>query len=48
MRRLFFALCLLACACLAAGCGGGGGGDVKNDTGSSDWDQLVWDQDPWA
>lgn len=42
-----------------AGCGGGGGGSSDDDStttddtttpdeGSSNWDQMVWDQDDWA
>ena len=30
---------------LLAGCGGGGGG---GDESSSDWDEMVWDQDDWT
>jgi hypothetical protein len=31
---------------LAVSCGGGGGGD--GETPSSNWDEMVWDQDNWA
>jgi len=30
-----------------SGCDGGGGGSPP-DTGSSNWDEMVWDQDNWA
>ena len=49
MKRLFFALCLFVFACTTTACGGGGGGGDDGDQGgSSNWDQLVWDQDLWA
>ena len=53
MKNWIFALCLLVLAGLLAGCGGGGGGDLDGgsdggDGGSSNWDQLVWNQDDWS
>ena len=36
---------------LAASCSGGGGGDEAQPPGqveSTDWDDLVWDEDVWG
>lgn len=30
-----------------AGCGGGGGGSSSTN-GSSNWDEMTWDQDNWG
>ncbi len=38
---IWFALLL---SLLLSACGGGGGGN----SGSSNWDSMVWDQDDWA
>jgi len=44
LRLVFaFALAVSLSACGGGGGGGGGGGT----TGSSNWDELVWDQDNW-
>ena len=29
-------------------CGGGGGGGAEPPGTSSNWDQMVWDQDKWG
>jgi len=47
-----FTLGLLAIVLLSA-CGGGGGGGAADTnaappSGSSNWDEMVWDQDKWA
>jgi hypothetical protein len=48
MRRLgFLALAgLLLFVGLLTACGGGGGGG--GSTGSSDWDEMVWNEDVWG
>lgn len=37
---------------LLSACGGGGGGATDTNaappSGSSNWDEMVWDQDKWA
>jgi len=37
----------LVLAAMLTGCGGGGGG-APAATGSSNWDEMTWDQDNWA
>lgn len=42
-------LVILLGAVLLTGCGSGGGDDDDSaTTGSSDWDEMVWDQDNWS
>ena len=33
---------------LLGGCSNGGGGGSNNTNPSSNWDEMVWDQDNWA
>ena len=50
-NKLLLLLLLLPLLALLGGCGGGGGGGSKvplPPSGSSNWDQMVWDQDDWA
>lgn len=49
MRRLGFLtfVGLLLFAGLLSACGGGGGGG-GGDTGSSNWNDLVWSEDVWG
>ncbi len=54
-RRIKAAISVLALATLGA-CGGGGSGSggaappppPPPPTGSSNWDQMIWDQGSWA
>lgn len=41
---------LLSMILLLNACGGGGGGDntTTAPAGSSNWDEMTWDQDNWA
>lgn len=41
---------VLLTVAVLTGCGGGGGsGDSPaRQTGSSDWDSMVWDRDNWS
>ncbi len=49
MRLITLHLVILLGAVLLTGCGsGGGGGDDPAATGSSNWDEMVWDQDQWS
>ena len=48
MKRLLILLMLLGSLTLIfAACGSGGGSDTPAPD-SSNWDELVWDQDNWA
>ena len=46
-HRAIRMLGVLAVALLSACGGGGGGGTTPLPAGSSNWDQMVWDQDNW-
>ena len=46
-RRLRL-LTLMGLLLVLASCGGGGGGSSVDETGSSNWDEMVWDEDDWA
>jgi hypothetical protein len=49
MKRLALVLSVLGLlAFLLPACGGGGSGDGNGVVPSSDWDEMVWDQDNWA
>lgn len=45
-----FAAYIIWSTFIVAGCGGGGGGGggVLPAAGSSNWDEMVWDQDNWG
>ena len=45
VRPIWFFAALMALMSLTA-CGGGGGGQPAS--GTSNWDQMVWDQDNWG
>jgi hypothetical protein len=45
-KLLLFLMAFGMLVTLMAACGGGGGGGGGD--GSSNWDELVWDQDDWA
>lgn len=50
-RRVTGVFRLLLAVLLLAGCsggGGGGGGGNNSPSGSSNWDEMVWDQDNWG
>lgn len=54
MQKLKRFIVLISLALALGACGGGGGGGTPasgggttSATGSSDWDQLTWDQDNW-
>ena len=46
-KRLFPLIAVLTMTFLLPACSGGGGGG-GNDNGSSNWDEMKWDQDKWA
>jgi hypothetical protein len=49
MRLIKLNALLLFCSLVLVGCGGGGGsGDDETPTGSSNWDEMKWDQDNWS
>ncbi len=46
MSSVIKTVLLLAFVAVLAGCGGGGGDGGAQ--GSSNWDEMVWDQDNWG
>lgn len=42
------ALYILFTVLFISACGGGGGGSPPPEEGSSNWDEMVWDQDDWS
>lgn len=46
--HLALSLVLLLGACNGGSSGGSGGSGPPPATGSSNWDELVWDEDNWA
>lgn len=50
MKRLYLFLISLLLVLNLGACGGGGGGNTNPTTtgGSSNWDQMRWDQDNWT
>jgi hypothetical protein len=50
MRLMRLNALLLFCSLVLVGCGssGGGGGDDETPTGSSNWDEMKWDQGNWS
>lgn len=47
MKRIAVAVFAVVGLLSIAGCGGSGGDD-DTPSGSSNWDEMVWDQDSWA
>lgn len=47
LNRLTFVLFIIG---FLSSCGGGGsdGGTTLEDTSTSEWDSMVWDQDDWG
>lgn len=43
-RRAIYALVFAGALLLLCACGGGGGGD----RGSSNWNEMVWNEDVWG
>jgi len=53
MKTISKVVVLLAVLAGLAACGGGGGGDSNSNpnpppSGTTNWDQMVWDQDNWG
>ena len=48
LKKMFLALLALVMLTILVAACGGGGDEGKTSTGSSTWDEMVWDQDDWA